>query len=266
MWCQPPWSEKELLHKAKEAEKNKLGREPGAKFHEHETSPGGSCPYPPVDWRTIETATSRTGARFIQETIYPKESILAPYMAFARSVCESSDTHLIGAILPVVGALLARRVYIRWPQRNIYPNLFNLLIGPAGQRKTDAVKLAAKIAWSCLPGAAFLKKHLSTEALFEEYSEDSGGLPDKLLLVDGANIILASWSKTDYGARVAAEFLDLYDCGPLSESFMRNKNRNSGAGRMIPETSTNIVLAGTFNVAMFPLEQIKQGIQRRFML
>ena len=119
--CQPPWSEKELLHKAKEAEKNKLGREPGAKFHEHETSPGGSCPYPPVDWRTIETATSRTGARFIQETIYPKESILAPYMAFARSVCESSDTHLIGAILPVVGALLARRVYIRWPQRNIYP-------------------------------------------------------------------------------------------------------------------------------------------------
>jgi hypothetical protein len=34
---------------------------------------------------------------------------------------------------------------------------------------------------------------------------------------------------------------------------------------MIPETSTNVVLAGTFNVAMFPLEQIKQGIQRRFM-
>src|SRR5262249_5545463 len=35
--------------------------------------------------------------------------------------------------------------------------------------------------------------------------------------------------------------------------------------RFIPETSTNVVLAGTFNVAMFPLEQIKQGIQRRFM-
>jgi hypothetical protein len=265
--CEPPWSEKELLHKAQEADKNKLGRELGAKIHEDEqnASHGGSCPYPAVDWTAIEKAAIRSGARFIQETIYPKNSILVPYMAFARRVCESSDTHLIGAILPVVGALLARRVYINWPQRKIYPNLFSLLIGPAGQRKTDAVKLAAKIAWSCLPGAAFLKKHLSTEALFEEYWEESGGLPDKIQLVDDANILLASWSKTEYGARVAAEFLDLYDCGPLSESFMRNKTKKTGAGRFIPETSTSVVLAGTFNVAMFPLEQIKQGIQRRFM-
>jgi hypothetical protein len=103
--------------------------------------------------------------------------------------------------VPVVGALLARRVYISWPQRNIYPNLFSLLIGPAGQRKTDAVKLAAKIAWGCLPGAAFLKKHLSTEALFEEYCEESGGCPDKVWMIDDANIILSSWTKTDYGAR-----------------------------------------------------------------
>src|SRR5262249_12687834 len=131
-----------------------------------------------------------------------------------------------GAILPVVGALLARRVYISWTQRNIYPNLFSLLVGPAGQRKTDAVKLASKVAWSCLPGRAFLKKDLSTEALFEEYCEDSGGCPDKVLLVEEENIILSSWSKTDYGARVAAEFLDLYDCGPLSEAFMRNKSKD----------------------------------------
>ena len=32
--CEPPWSEKELLHKAREAEKNKLGREPGAKIRD----------------------------------------------------------------------------------------------------------------------------------------------------------------------------------------------------------------------------------------
>ena len=41
--------------------------------------------------------------------------------------------------------------------------------------------------------------------------------------------------------------------------------KKTGSGRTIEETSTNVVLAGTFNVAMFPLEQIKQGIQRRFM-
>jgi Bifunctional DNA primase/polymerase, N-terminal len=39
--CQPPWSEKELLHKAQEAEKNKLGREPGAKIRDDEQKVGG---------------------------------------------------------------------------------------------------------------------------------------------------------------------------------------------------------------------------------
>lgn len=232
-----------------------------------QTGPAAAATPPPaVDWSTIGKASSGSGVRFVQETIYPANSILTPYMTFGRTVCESSDTHLIGAILPVVGALLARRVYVEWPQRNIYPNLFSLLIGPAGQRKTDAVKLAPKIAWTCLPGAAFLKKHLSPEALFEEYCDASGGLADKILLVDDANILLSSWTKTDYGARVAAEFLDLYDCGSLSEGFMRNKSKNTGPGRTIDETSTNVVLAGTFNVAMFPLEHIKQGIQRRFMV
>src|SRR5262249_39068877 len=31
--CEPPWSEKELLHKAQEADKNKLGRDVGAKIY-----------------------------------------------------------------------------------------------------------------------------------------------------------------------------------------------------------------------------------------
>jgi hypothetical protein len=231
---------------------------------EQEEPPEEVCPYPAVDWTSIETARD-SRERFVQEVFYPEQSILKTYLDFARTVSESSDTHLLGAILPVVGALLARRVYVAWPQRNIYPNLFSLLVGPAGQRKSDAIKVASKIAWSCLPAAAFLKKHLSTEALFEEYCEESGGLPDKILLAEEANTIMASWTKTEYGARAAAEFLDLYDCALLSESFMRNKSKKNGSGRTIPETSTNVVMGGTFNVAMFPVEQIKQGIQRRFM-
>jgi hypothetical protein len=39
--CVPPWSEKELLHKAQEADKNKLGREPGAKIRDDEQKIGG---------------------------------------------------------------------------------------------------------------------------------------------------------------------------------------------------------------------------------
>jgi hypothetical protein len=37
------------------------------------------------------------------------------------------------------------------------------------------------------------------------------------------------------------------DCSPLSEAFMRNKSKKTGTGRVIRETSTNVVLTGTFN-------------------
>ena len=66
----------------------------------------------------------------------------------------------------------------------------------------------------------------SVEALFTEYSIDEEGCPDKVMLVEEGNALMATWAKSEYGARVAAEFLELYDCAELSESFMRNKSKN----------------------------------------
>jgi len=105
----------------------------------------------------------------------------------------------------------------------------------------------------------------SVEALFAEYCIDEGGNPDKLMLIEEGNALMATWAKSEYGSRVAAEFLQLYDCCELSESFMRNKNKKKGPKRIVPETSTSVVIGGTFGVATFPLEQVKEGIERRFM-
>jgi hypothetical protein len=85
------------------------------------------------------------------------------------------------------------------------------------------------------------------------------------MLAEEGNVLMSTWAKSDYGARVAAEFLQLYDCCELTESFLRNKNKESGPKRVVPETSTNIVIAGTFGVATFPLHQVKEGIERRFL-
>jgi hypothetical protein len=224
------------------------------------------CPCDPVDWAALGTKTSVNPAGlFVQKAIYPEDSILTLYMEEARTCCESADIYLLGSILPVCARLLARRVYVDWGPKKLYPNIFELLIGTAGMRKTSAIQCANRVAWKCLPPEAFLSEKQSAEALFYEFCVDEGGCPDKLMLVEEGNALMSTWAKSEYGARVAAEFLRLYDCAELSESFMRNKSKNSGTKRAIPETSTSVVIGGTFGVATFPLQQVKEGIARRFM-
>jgi hypothetical protein len=281
--CEPPWTEKELLHKAQEAAKNGFEREHGEKIHQprsvsseqtrsntktdaHVESEQPPCPYDPVDWEEIrKKVTLNPTGLFVQKAFYPLDSILTPYMEEARTCCEAVDIYLLGAILPVCARLLARRVYVEWGMEKLYPNVFELLVGTAGMRKTSAIRCAKRVAWNCLLPEAFLSAKQSVEALFAEYCIDEGGNPDKLMLVEEGNALMATWAKSEYGSRVAAEFLQLYDCCELSESFMRNKNRKKGPKRIIPETSTNVVIGGTFGVATFPLEQVKEGIERRFM-
>jgi hypothetical protein len=224
------------------------------------------CPYDEVDWEALRAKVAINPAGlFVQKAIYPTDSILTPYMEEAQTCCEAADIYLLGSILTVCARLLARRVYVDWGAEKLYPNIFELMIGTAGMRKTSAIRCAKRVAWNCLPPEAFLSEKQSTEALFHEFCEDEGGCPDKAMLVEEGNALMATWAKSDYGARVAAEFLRLYDCAMLDESFMRNKSKNAGPKRIVPETSTSVVIGGTFGVATFPLEQVKEGIARRFM-
>jgi hypothetical protein len=226
------------------------------------------CPYDKVNWEEVRAKVAINPAaagRFVQKTIYPGDSILHAYLEEARSCCESDDIYLLGSILPVCARLLARRVYAEWGMEKLYPNLFELLIGTAGMRKTSAVRCAKRVVRNCLPPEAFLSPKQSVEALFAEYCVDEGGCPDKVLLVEEGNALMATWVKSEYGARVAAEFLQLYDCAELTECFMRNKSKTSGPKRTVPETSTSVVIGGTFSVATFPLAQVKEGMARRFM-
>jgi hypothetical protein len=225
-----------------------------------------SCPCNPIDWAALRArvAQNPTG-RFVQKAIYPADSILDAYIKEVRSCCESADIFILESIRPVANALLDRRLYVEWGAGHLYPNSFHMIVGTAGMRKTIAIRCAKRIALDCLPPEAFLSTKQSVEALFTEYCPDEGGRPDKLMLVEEGNVVMSTWAKSDYGARVAAEFLQLYDCAELTESFLRNKDKTSGPKRVIPETSTSIVIGGTFGVATFPLEQIKEGIERRFL-
>jgi hypothetical protein len=59
--------------------------------------------------------------------------------------------YIIGSILPVAGALLGRAVWLPWDPDSLTPNLFVMLAGKAGGRKSSTIGLAEAIARKTLP-------------------------------------------------------------------------------------------------------------------
>jgi hypothetical protein len=168
------------------------------KQHANETSS------PIINWP--ETSTTSTGSYKDHKAVYPPDSILEDYMAFVRDECEAADSFILGAILPVCAGQLARKVRFPWGNSIKFANIFSMLAGPPGDRKSSAIELAQKIAKECLPANAFLPENFSPEALFDEYDTGKGGRPDKLWMCDDANIILTDWRQTSNGERVAPGF------------------------------------------------------------
>ena len=218
-----------------------------------------SFPYPDVNWAEL-TKHSET-IRYNHPAVYPEDSILKPFMDIGRTISEGADCYLIGSILPVVAALLDRSIFIRWGAGKVFPNIFSLLVGKAGDRKSSTIQIAARLALECLPPNAFLPSLMSPESMFDEYFDR----PDKIWMVDDAKAILSDWKLSSNGERVASRFLSLYDCGRLTESFRRNKSETTGGRREVPETSTSVLFGATFSTAAFQGQQIRAGLARRFL-
>jgi hypothetical protein len=223
--------------------------------------------FPAVAWDVAPAKSAKSAGGYVQPAILPADSILADWYEHARGLTEGADCYLAGSILPVVSALLGRRVWMHLCGRRQFPNLFALICGKPGDRKTTTIRLAAGLARLCLPESTFLPANFSPESLFDEYDETRGGRPDKFWIVDDANAVLTDWQKTCNGERAAARFLELYDCAALSETFRRNKGEEekSTGRRVIPETSTSIIFGATFNVACFQGQTVRAGMARRFL-
>jgi hypothetical protein len=212
-------------------------------------------------------STNSTGVHTLEAVVIPAASLVETYLVYARKQVESADSYIVGSFLPLLAACLGRRVYFPWGNERIYPNLFALLAGRSGDRKSSAINLVESSAKAVLLPDCFLPHTCSAESLFNEYDGGCGGLPDKLLLADDANPILGTWTKSGYGERVGQRFLNLYDCKPLFESFEKNRKGGTEAGsrRIIPETSTSVILGATLDICRMQGHGISSGLQRRFL-
>src|ERR1700681_1152359 len=98
-------------------------------------------PEPDIDWEDV--SPNAPGSRYTgHKAIYPPDSILEDYMDYVRVECESADAFIIGSILPICAAQLGRNVRFPWGSNVRFPNLFSMLAGPAGDRKSSAIEIA----------------------------------------------------------------------------------------------------------------------------
>jgi hypothetical protein len=276
--CEPAWTQKELLHKLSEAEKAPHQKPRGhfigctLKIKKRDTvnltGPNIEV-QETINWENSTNSTNlpprTTQIGYIHPCIYPRDSILSDFMELGQEICESADPFLLGSCLPGVGAILARRIRFPFGHEIQFPNLFNMLAGPPGTRKSSAIEFSNSVMKGCLSKESWMSKRFSVETLFDEYDSTRGGSPDKYWVFGDAKPILTDWKKTSYGERVAAEVLDLYDCRGMSENFRRNATKkDTQTRRYIPQTSTSLVFGATFGDASFPGQAVQSGIARRF--
>ncbi len=204
------------------------------------------------------TTSTNSAAPPAHEAAYPTDSVLETFMAFAREYSESEDSMLIGAVLPVVSALLARRVFISFAGRK-HPNLYSLLVTKPGFRKSTNINLVARLARALLPPQAFTGGATSEQALFKQYM----ARPDKLLIESEGNTVLSNWASDSAGKIVAKRYLDLYDCSAWQQNYIKQEEENGEALQRIEQTSTSLLIGTTFNNCRFNGLETRDGMRRR---
>jgi hypothetical protein len=119
-------------------------------FDEHSANTGTASDAVPA------ISTNSTGKHIFEMAVIPPNSLLEDYLTLARQQVESADSYIIGAFLPVVAACLARRVYFAWGEERIYPNLFAMLAGKSGDRKSTGINWGELLAKAVLASESLL--------------------------------------------------------------------------------------------------------------
>jgi hypothetical protein len=243
--CVPPWSEKELLHKAQEASRNKLGREPGAKFRET-TANGGA----PQDEKFKEHE-SEEGEKLFP---YPKIDELAFYGPFGRivkAIAPLTEADPVGVLVQLLvgwGNLIGRSAYFSVSSTKHFTNLFCCLVGRTSRaRKGLALGVAQWVLGRLEPlwATANVRSGLSSgEGLiwrvrdpiiktqpvkekgrytgeFETYVEDEG-IKDKRLLVAETEFASALSVMGRSGNTLSAVIRDAFDSKEQLGSLVKN--------------------------------------------
>lgn len=219
----------------------------------------------PVKWDESSTNSPNSPYHICQKAGVPTKSVLADYYDYAITQTEGADAYIMGAILPMVGAILARNVWTPWSAYDgrLYPNVYSILVGPPGNLKSTSIYPAESIVRPLLEKTHFLSRNYSPEALFDSFFKH----PDRLLICSDAGSTIAKWANPYDGQRLSSGFLTLFDCEPMSEGFRRNRKEDNldTQERVTGPLSLSIVFGSTLSRCQFDGNSERDGLQRRFL-
>lgn len=142
---------------------------------------------------------------------------LRGYMEFTRET-ESPDQYHFWTAASIISAATKRQVFFQMNQFQVYPNLYVILVGPSGARKSIASGIGIEIATKS--GLKKFSDKITGAALIKDLSEST----EKRIESDKTTIQLCSpliiysselgvfMGPDAYGSGVIADLTDLYDC------------------------------------------------------
>lgn len=202
-----------------------------------------------------------------------REDFISAYLEYIGQ-SESPTTFHRWSCLSVLGAWLGRRYSFQHGHFNIASNLYVMLMGGAGSRKSTAIKIATslikKAGYKTVAAERTTKEKFLMDLAGED-SYESEDILDKNLFGDGpagvAEILVAADEFNTFVGNGNIEFLSLL--GVLWDYSGKFEDRKKNSKSLIIEDPTVTILAGNtatgFSLA-FPAEAIGQGIFSRLIL
>lgn len=188
---------------------------------------------------------------------------------------EPPDTFHRWSLLAVTGAWLGRRVWLPFGSTNIHSNMYVMLMGKAGSRKSTAIKAAVKFITSVGYNKIAAGKS-SKEAFLLDLAGDSNIIDSQDILETN---IFGSANRTDAEVLIAADEFNVFvgngnlefltELGNMWDYDGEFKSRVKNSASACIYNPTISILAGNtatnFSLA-FPAEAIGQGIFSRLVL
>ena len=188
---------------------------------------------------------------------------LRAYMEFTRET-ESPDQYHFWVACSLISAATRRQIKLNMNQFEVYPNLYVILVGPSGARKSNATAIGMKIASKVgirkfadkITGAALLKD--LSEATIKFVSPTEVTLCSPILIYSSE---LGVFLGTDaYHTGVIADLTDLYDCPSQWE-----KKTIIRESEIIVAPYVSVLAASTPQTLkdVLPIEAVGQGFTSR---
>ena len=154
--------------------------------------------------------------------ITPPRSALALYEQYWLPTTDAPREYLVACGLSTIGTAIGNRIYIPFGGERIYPNLWNVLLGPSSTfRKSTTVKQARRTLARLTEGqndGLLFPDEFSKEALVARLAERAQGL----LTYSEFSGALAAFNR-DYMSGIKELLADLYDSPPRYERIVGQK-------------------------------------------